>query len=626
MSSRVRRRTVLGILALLLAAAVAGHAEWPQWRGPGGLGVSSEPMPLPETWEPGSPNIRWRMPIPGEGISSPVVSEGRVFVTTAYEGSRNALTQRLALVATVVVVLLIVWLWLRGGRRGAAEGSTEGLVPGRAWTAARIDGAVVLSVSFASMFLAVVLAALPDLFFELGNPGRVWRMAGAIALLGLAGAFGWFGRGSRWRLLGVAAVVVAAALLVHFAPSGPLGRARLSKWLPYLVLGLATATWYLIGFWRRPAEAPVRVVERAHHRWIAGLLLLLSALVFVPNNFLAGLQRVVVCLDLESGEILWERPVFSAPAEQKWELSTYATPTPATDGERLFAYFGHGLASVDFDGNVQWVRRFPGYSQSTRYGAGSSPIVTGDALVVVREQEVHQEGPPSWIGAFDKESGRPLWRVEPPGAHDSYTTPLLYRSGSGSQLLTASWKSLVAYDAGSGERLWSHDYPMEQMVASMAGGGDVLVLTGGVYGEKTLLVLRIGGESGGAPAEVLWQTNRGVATISSPVLYGGLLFTLTTPGIMTCYDAATGNELWKQRLDGEYFASLVAGDGKVYATNTEGSTMVIAAEPEFRLIGNNPLGERVYSSPAISRGCLLIRTADSLVCIDGRSAGPSDTL
>ncbi len=242
---------------------------------------------------------------------------------------------------------------------------------------------------------------------------------------------------------------------------------------------------------------------------------------------------------------------------------------------------------------------------------------------------MYQGGPPGWIAAFDKTSGRELWRIQPPEARDSYATPMLMPHGERLQLLTPSWETLVAYDAESGERLWSHQYPMQQMVASIARSGNLLALTGGTTGEKHLVVVRIEGDGGGTGARLLWQTKRSVATIASPVLYEGKLFTLTTAGIMTCYQAESGEVLWRQRLEGEYFASLVAGDGKVYATNTEGATSVIAAASEFQLIGRNLLGDTVYATPAVAGGRLVIRTATGLACIDGgaarsRAAGAAD--
>ncbi len=606
-------------LPLLFVAAVAAGADWPQWRGPDGAGVAPDSVALPETWAPESANVRWRAAIPGEGISSPIVVGDRVFVTTAYEGAEGDLSNLVVRGAAVLLAAIAALLAAVGLRR-TADGRRR---------ATRL----VATGSLLFALLAVALALSPELFFEAGHPSKAWRVGGSLALLGLAAAFGWLRPASRWRLVGAAALFLGAFAVAYWMPATKLGPVKMTKRLVAVLPGLVPGLWYVVHHLvaRRGSRSPDHAT--AVHRPLHCLpLVVLAGLVFAIPNYFNALQRVVVGLDLASGEILWETPVFSAPPEQKWPHGTYARPTPASDGERVFAYFGAGLAALDLDGRTLWVERFPGYSKSTRYGAGSSPVIAGDAVIVVQEKELYQDGPPSWIAAFDRKTGRRLWRVEPPEAHDSYATPILLASGSGAQLLTATWHLLAAYDAGSGERLWSLEHPLEQLVASFARAGDLVALTGGILGEKELIVLRITpgrvDDGAGTRAEVLWRSHRGVATIASPVLYDGKLFTITDAGIMTCYDAETGAELWKQRLPGEYFASLVAGDGKVYATNTEGATTVIAAgagSGGSRTIATNELGGTVYATPAVGKGLLLVRTAKDLFCIEAAGARASES-
>ncbi len=592
-------RTLL--LTLIAGAATAAAADWPQWRGPDGAGVAPDSLALPETWGPATANIRWRTAIPGEGISSPIAVGDRVIVTTAYEGAdsnRWSLAARgtAALLGAVVALLAVARLRkIGGGNRRATL-----LVAGG-------------SLLFA--LLAVALAVAPDLFFEAGHPSRIWRVGSSLALLGLAAAFGWLRPASRWRLLGAAVLLLGAFAAAYWMPATKLGPVKPAKRLVAVLPGLVPGIWYAFRYLAARGGGRPSASAAVYRPLNCLPTALLAVLVFALPNYLDALQRVVVGLDLQTGELLWETPVLSAPPEQKWPHGTYARPTPASDGERVFAYFGAGLAAVDLDGRRLWVERFPGYSKSTRYGAASSPIVAGDAVIVVQEKELYQDGPPSWIAAFDRKSGRTLWRVQPPEAHDSYATPTLLASGPGPRLLTATWHLLVAYDARTGERLWSLEHPLEQLVASFARSGDLLAVTGGVLGEKELIVLELAAAPADAPPEVLWRSKRGVAAIASPVLYEGKLFTVTDSGIMTCYDARDGTELWKRRLPGEYFASLVAGDGKVFATNTEGVTTVIAAEAEFREIATNQLGDTVYATPAIAPGCLLIRTAGELFCV-----------
>lgn len=606
-SEPIAGRLVFVTCALLLALAVPGGADWTQWRGPGGTGVGSETGPLPEVWEPGAPNIRWQTEIPGEGISSPIVSNGRIFLTTAYDSPRLERMRSFCRIAAVALGALFLVAWIVGSRRRGA-----------AVRGSRVDGWVVGLLSLFFVVAGALVTLQPERFFELGNPGRAFRVGGAIGLIGLLAAFGWFERRSRARLLGAGLVIASVALILIYMPASSRGPTPLSKSLPFVFPQLLLAIWYLLAFRKARRAGPGAGGAGGSRPVLAAILLGLTAIVYAPTTLLTGLDRVVVCLDEATGEILWERTVFTSPPEKKWPTSTYATPTAATDGELVFAYFGHGLAALDFDGRVIWRERFPDYAHNTRYGASASPILHGDALILGREQELNSPDQETWVAAWNKRTGDRLWRVVAADLHDSYTTPLLIRSSAGSQLLIPSWKAMAAHDADSGERLWKVEYTMQQIVASLARSDDLVALSGGAHGDLFIYVFRMSGEGDQMRPETLWKTTKGVSVISSPVIYDGKLFSVTVPGIMTAFDVETGEELWKKRLRGEHYASLVAGDGKVYAINTEGvATVVSAAGPE--VIATNELDGTVYSSPAIADDCLLIRTTSSLLCIAGET-------
>lgn len=596
-------RSVLAFLAILVGPIVVpAGAEWPQWRGPEGLGVAAEGEPLPEQWGPDGEGVRWQVEIPGEGISSPVAADGRAFLTTAYRAPKQRLQRTLTRAAAAGLAIVALLLTLRSIRRGAEAGPSPG------W-----DRRIVLAATWLFVLIALAAAASPESLFPEGNPGRAWRNSGGGALLGLAAAFGWFARGSRWRLFGTALTVGLMAWLLIAMPQGADDSADRMKGLQAGFLGLLLALWLLIGFLRSRGGSDT---ERSRPA-LALTLALLSGLVFVPANYMTGLQRAVVSVDLESGEVLWTTTVLTGPAEKKGGRNSYATPTPAIDGESVFAYFGHGFGRVDVDGELTWNVSLPGYAGHTRYGAGSSPVLTDRAVILIRESEHDHGGPPSWIGAFDRETGDEIWRTDAPDAQDSYGTPLVYQSGEITLLLLSTWHALRAYDADNGELLWSLENPMEQVVTSLARRGDLLAMTGGAYGEKVLMVLRLEGEGREARPEILWQTNKGVATIASPTFYDGMVFTVTTPGLVFAHDAESGELVWRKRLSGEHFASPVAGDGKVYAVSAEGATSVIATRPRPRLLAVNELEEPVFASPAVAGGCLMIRSASRLYCVDG---------
>jgi outer membrane protein assembly factor BamB len=613
--SPLRHCRWLVLLPIIVLVPIRAAAEdWPQWRGSGGLGFALDAEDLPESWGPETDNIRWHTRVPGEGISSPIVSNGRVFVTTAYDG-RSGLMK--ILLPATVLSLALVFAWLATGRCRRALNSVADLGASARKTV-RKAARLLLGTSLLFALLACLIAVRPELFLEAGKPGRAWRIGSALALLGLAAALGWLRPASKWRLAAAAVLLIVSPLLLYYTPSGPLGRWPLKDLLPFVAPGLAASAWGIVSFVRARRRAPGPAVGLYDPR-LALPLVVLAALVFVPPNFLDGLQRAVVSLDLASGELLWERVVFQAPPEQKWPRNTYATPTPAADGERVFAYFGAGLAALDFEGGIEWIKKFPDYTRFTRYGAGSSPVLTENCVIVAQESESFQDGPPSWYAAFEKTSGLERWRVESSDRHDTYGTPLVVADESPAQLVMSSWETLLALDAGSGERLWSHPTPMQQVIASPARSGNLLAITGGEVGDRALMLWRLPDTDSNGTPKLLWRTNKGVAVIVSPVIYQGIVFNLTTEGILTSYDAETGNQLWKKRLEGEYFASLVAGDGKVYATNTEGVTSVIAAAPEYNLKAVNKLADGVYTSAAIADGGILFRSASELIFIEGEA-------
>jgi len=350
----------------------------------------------------------------------------------------------------------------------------------------------------------------------------------------------------------------------------------------------------------------------------AAMLAALSLLVFIPPNFFEaqlGMQRVVLCFDKETGNLLWEQAVFIAPAERKHSDSTYATPTAATDGSHIIVNFGVGAACLDFQGRILWKKWDPGYIKNSRYGAAASPVLTRDNAIILQEAEEYSDRP-TWIAAFDKHTSLTRWRIQPENIRGCYTTPLLYRSGNKQQLIIASLGNVASYDPESGKFLWMERIPTDQLVASMAADGDLLCIGGSTYGPNKTVVLRLITTNGRTRLSKLWQSYIDPPEDCSPVIYAGKLFTLDDKGKMTCFDARTGAVLWSKRLKaGRYLSSLVAGDGKVYACSTKGLTTVVAAEAEFNVIAENDLNGRCYASPAVADGCIFLRIGNNLYCI-----------
>ena len=269
-------------------------------------------------------------------------------------------------------------------------------------------------------------------------------------------------------------------------------------------------------------------------------------------------------------------------------------------------HFGAGLACLDLDGTVRWIETYPDFVTSAVFGAGSSPVIANDAVFVVQEREQRAALRSSFVAAYALDTGELLWRCEPAEAKSSYGTPLILESGDSSLLVLASWRQIVAYDTRTGERVAVCQVPVEEVVSSMVADGTRIYLSGGsIQGGTFALKLPDGGDA----FEIVWSNRRATASCSSPVLVGSRLFTISSNGIMSCYDAASGDALWSERIGGgDYFASLVAADGMIYACDEQGETVVVRAHDEFELITRNVLDGAILASPAISAGRLLIRS------------------
>lgn len=592
-------RIALALLCILLPGQILAQEDWPQFRGADGRAVARG-SPLPATFDPQSPALQWKVPVRGSGNSSPIVSRGQVFVTTAYEGeglSRARSYTHLAMLALGVLALLAIARRMRG----PGAGTTSVL--------ARIDRVLVVLATLAFGGIAAVAAIAPQTFWAPGVPGDTWLVTGTAGLTGLFAAFGWLGPRSPGRWLAVV-LLLCAALYLYVGL--PLNKHHAVYALHYRLMliapGVFGAAWYLLLLLILPATRDLAGAGAAGA--IAGTALLL----FVSCNFVnpaAGLVRAIVALDLHTGKQQWDTPLFVAPEERLHRQNSFATPTPcvSSDGDRVLAFFGPGWACVDRKGARLWEGRDDHYMAQSHYGAVSSPIPFGDTFLLLHDTERTAQKC-SYVLALDQGSGQERWRINPDYAHESYMTPLLMRVGKSTQLITVTFGRVVAYDPQTGDRKWELPLPTWQHVPSLTHEGDVLFVAGGAHTKWVTAAVRVK-ETG---AEVIWQTRRMVPHTASPVYLDGMLFTVTTDGMLVCYDAMSGKRHWNRRLNGRYMSSLVAGGGKVLACSEEGDVVVVAARPEYRELSRANLGEHIRTTPAIAQGRVLIRTARHLYC------------
>lgn len=323
-------------------------------------------------------------------------------------------------------------------------------------------------------------------------------------------------------------------------------------------------------------------------------------------------KLLVYALDRKSGKILWERLVYEGLIYDEYhKRSSYAAPTPITDGKHVYFYFGSaGLYAFDFNGKQVW-KFNPGNLGTVGMGTGTSPVLDGNLLILQCDQE---EGEGSFLIAIDKRTGKQAWKTDRKNGA-TWATPVLYRDGSRTVIITSAIESTIAYDAATGKELWrGPGLDGNAVPTSVIGHGMVYVNTG--YPKKNTLAFKLNGASG--EVKEVWSYKKGGAYITSPLLYGDYLYLSTDKGILTCLDARTGEVKYdngRPPAPSTIFASMVAYNDRILVTNDDGDTYMVKAGPSFEILGKNSVGESVQASPAIAQGSIFIRGVKHLFCI-----------
>ncbi|HSR70231.1 MAG TPA: PQQ-binding-like beta-propeller repeat protein [Acidobacteriota bacterium] len=330
----------------------------------------------------------------------------------------------------------------------------------------------------------------------------------------------------------------------------------------------------------------------------------------------------LLCLDRSSGKVLWEKTAYQGPVyDYIHEAGSYASPTPVTDGDSVWAYFGaEGLYAYDFQGNLRWKTDL-GTIGTVGMGAGTSPVLYKDTLLLVCDQEF--DGKDSFLVAVDKRSGKELWRVDR-DIRVTWATPLLVEStAAGAQLVVSGSEHVVSYNPEDGSELWRTEGVESNAIPSPVSDGELVFVSAG-SAAKRVLAVRLG-EAGeqteeGQDPRVAWKYDKGAAYVPSPIYYQGLFYLINDRGQITALAAADGEVVYQERLpqEGRVASSLVAADGKILATTIDGRTHVFTAGRDFEVVSSNEIGEAVWASLAIADGTVYIRGENHLYAVKAR--------
>lgn len=327
-----------------------------------------------------------------------------------------------------------------------------------------------------------------------------------------------------------------------------------------------------------------------------------------------ALQRHVLCLQRADGKLLWKKDVPAAQPEQlKVRDHGYASSTPLADADRLYVFFGKsGVFAFTHDGQKLWQADVG--SKTHGWGSAASPVLYQDLVIINAAVESDS------LIALNQQTGKEVWRAA--GMKESWNTPILVPVAGGKQeLVVAIAGKVLGFDPATGEQLWSCATGIGwYMVPSLVYDKDVVYCIGGRTGGS--LAVRVGGRGDVTQSHRVWTLNKG-SNVSSPIVHEGHLYWLhENLGIAYCVEAATGKLVYEERLAnaGQFYASPVLADGKLYGVSRSGTVFVLAAKPQFEQLARNVLGDRSSfdASPAVDGRRLLVRSDKHLFCIGGQ--------
>ena len=348
-----------------------------------------------------------------------------------------------------------------------------------------------------------------------------------------------------------------------------------------------------------------------------------------------GHDFFAICADAATGKIIFNERIFHCdkPEPLGNALNGYASPSAVLEPGRVYVHFGtYGTACLDTrDFKILWQRD----DIPCRHfrGPGSSPVLFKDLLILTMDG-IDVE----YLIALDRRTGKTVWKTDrtakwndldsngkPKGEGDfrkAFSTPLIIDVGGVPQMFSVASKAAYSYDPLTGRELWKIGHGDHSPAARpLFGRGLVYMASGG--GNGGLMALRVDAHGDLADTNFVWRATRAAARMPSPVLVDGMIFMVNDNGVATCLDAATGQEYWQERVGGEFSASLLYGDGRVYSFNRDGKSAVFRPARGFEVLATNQLADGFMASPAVAGKALILRTKTHLYRIEETTQLPT---
>jgi len=344
----------------------------------------------------------------------------------------------------------------------------------------------------------------------------------------------------------------------------------------------------------------------------------LTASVPVEKSEAKDFTLRALCLDAGTGKPLWDTEIFQPPGKKAPRIhnkNSQASPTPLTDGQRVYVHFGHlGTAALDLEGKILWKSTDIKYSPV--HGNGGTPILAGEALVFSCDG-----GDKQFVVALDRSTGKVLWKTDRKTTAPkkfAFCTPLLITVNGQEQIVLPGAGIVAAYEPKSGKEIWRVQYEDGYSVVPRPAFGNGLVFLSSGYDTPVTYAIRPDGTGDVTKTHIAWTLAKGAPLTPSPLVVGDELYLVSDQGIASCLDAKTGKVHWQERVGGNYSASPLYADGKIYLQAEDGTGVVVKAGKKFEVISRNELDERSLASCAVCDGALFIRTNKHLYKIQSK--------
>ena len=343
----------------------------------------------------------------------------------------------------------------------------------------------------------------------------------------------------------------------------------------------------------------------------------------------ADLVRHLLCVDRKSGKVLWSKSVKTEAAEDAFRgyitEHGYASSTPVTDGERVYAFFSKaGMFAYDMAGKQLWKVGLGTQSNTKRWGSGASPILYKNTVIVNAADESRS------IRALDRATGKEVWKAEGSSLDQTFDTPLLVDTpGGGQDLVVVAPLEVWGMNPDTGKLRWYAEITLDGNITPSVVAKDGVVYVYGGFRRPGSLAVRAGGKGDVTKTHVLWTSSLSTY-VPSVVLCGEHVYWVSDRGLARCVAAKTGETVYREQLAGDvgsqsraFYASVVLADGKLYAVSRRGGTFVLAAKPQFKQLARNRFASDASDfngSPAVSDGQIFLRSNRFLYCIQAKDA------